>query len=67
MAPAAVHAPVYVYQPAGARGPQLLSKYGEDRSEAPVRVLFYGAHYDALMDGAGVANESERPQKVSKL
>lgn len=67
VSPAAVQAPVHVYQPAGRQGPQLLSKYGADRSEKPVRVLFYGAHYDALIESSRDAADTARPQEASKL
>jgi ribosomal protein S4 len=53
VAPAAVHAPVHVYKPGTRwRDPELLTKYGEDREEAPVLLVFYGQHYDALVDAS---------------
>ena len=53
VAPAAMQAPVHVYQPGG-RGqpPRLLTEYGTEQPGPPVRVLFYGAHYDALVVAA---------------
>eukprot|EP01025_Chloroclados_australasicus_P055971 TRINITY_DN6874_c0_g1_i2.p3 TRINITY_DN6874_c0_g1~~TRINITY_DN6874_c0_g1_i2.p3 ORF type:complete len:105 (+),score=15.27 TRINITY_DN6874_c0_g1_i2:442-756(+) len=50
-APAAVQASIHVYAPKSG-SIELLTVYGEDFQDksAPVRVLFYGAHYDALID-----------------
>lgn len=47
-------APVHVYQPGSwGRPPRVLTTYGDDLAGTdvlPVRVLFYGQHYDALVE-----------------
>ena len=53
MAPGVLQAPVHVYRatPPG-MPPKLITEYGADMkaTAAPVLVLFYGPHYDSLID-----------------
>ena len=67
VAPVALQAPVHVYVPK-ARAFELLTKYGDEFEEAapPVRVLFYGKHYDALVDLDGHADAARSPGLSSR-
>eukprot|EP00892_Ulva_mutabilis_P000982 jgi/Ulvmu1/10885/UM007_0061.1 len=58
-APGVLRAPVHVYQASlPGRPPKLVTEYGSDEhaKAAPVLVLFYGQHYDALLDEASRAS-----------
>lgn len=53
VAPEVLKAPVHVYQANAGIGPlRLITEYGAETQtdQAPVLVLFYGQHYDALLD-----------------
>jgi len=56
-----------VYVPK-ARAFELLTKYGDEFEDtaAPIRVLFYGKHYDALVDMHGHTDAARSPGLSSR-